>query len=192
MGEVASVSNKDTLAQQTVLRSSVVPNILVVQCAMLSALAIVLGHALALVPNVEMVTLIIFVAGYHAGIRGGLITAATTALYFNYLNPVGQVFFPVLLGQCIGWGLTALVGAFFGSRKINNRVLFAIGGFVVTLFYQLIVNVAYVTISMSSCTLKEQVAIILAGLSFTVLHLASNTAVFALLTEPLLKIINRR
>lgn len=183
--------NKDALANQSILRTSLLPNILVVQCAMLSALAIVLGHALAVVPNVEMVTLIIFVAGYHAGARGGLITALTTALYFNYLNPMGQVFLPVLVGQFIGWGFTSLVGAWFGAKRLNSKLTFALAGALLTLIYQVIVNVAYVKMCMPSCGFNEQVATILAGLSFTAVHIASNTAVFALMTEPLLKIIQR-
>ena len=191
VGEVAFVPNKDALANQSILRTSLLPNILVVQCAMLSALAIVLGHALAVVPNVEMVTLIIFVAGYHAGARGGLITALTTALYFNYLNPMGQVFLPVLVGQFIGWGFTSLVGAWFGAKRLNSKLTFALAGALLTLIYQVIVNVAYVKMCMPSCGFNEQVATILAGLSFTAVHIASNTAVFALMTEPLLKIIQR-
>ena len=185
------MSNKDSLAQQSVLSNSTLPNALVVQCAMLSALAIVVGHALAIIPNVELVTLIIFVAGYHGGVRGGLITALTTALYFNYLNPMGQVLFPVLLGQFIGWGITALVGASFGAKRVTSRAWFALIGGLLTLFYQIILNVAFVKMCMPNCTNQEQLATIIAGLSFTAVHIASNTAVFGLLTEPLLKVIQR-
>ena len=45
------------------ISSPVMPVLVVIQCSMLSALAVVLGQVLVVIPNIELISLTLFVSG---------------------------------------------------------------------------------------------------------------------------------
>jgi len=189
-GEVSGLADDYTCLDPSCTRDLVLPHLAVVQCAMLTALAVVLGHALAAVPNIELVTLTVFIAGLHAGPMGGIITALTTTVYFNYLNPAGQVLLPVLVGQGMGWSVVALAGARFGRRR-RSWVAWCLAGAIVTVIYQAVVNGAYVWLCCPVASWTERAAVLMAGLSFSVVHVVGNTAIFGFLGDSLVRVIRR-
>ena len=108
------------------------PVLVVIQCSMLSALAVVLGQALVAVPNIELISITIFISGALGGVLGGIVTALTTTICFNYLNPLGPSVLPVLLVQCIAWSFVAIGGALFCrvfNDNFNKFHLAVAGGF---------------------------------------------------------------
>ena len=70
--------------------------------AMFSALMVGAGWALALVPNIEFVSLLAFVAGATLGMAKGALVGAIGMFLFSATNPVGSgLAFPLLLGSQI-------------------------------------------------------------------------------------------
>jgi biotin transporter BioY len=74
------------------------------------ALAVALGFSLVHVPNVELVTLVIFMAGYILGSKGGFIVGIISMGLFTTLNPMGAPVLPVALAQVGGMAAIGAVG----------------------------------------------------------------------------------
>ncbi len=144
------------------------------------ALAATLGFVLAAVPNVELVTLTVFLGGAATGMMGGMVIGALAGLLHSSLNPLGMPLPFVLLAQILGWALAGLAGGKLAPRLVTVPVqwrplaLGLVGGGV-TLVYQILVGAAF------GLHVGPIVPAVIAGLAFTVLHLASNTIVFAVL-----------
>ena len=51
------------------------------------ALSIVLGYMLIFIPNIELITLMIFLSGFILGKKEGLIVGAFSSFIFCFLNP---------------------------------------------------------------------------------------------------------
>jgi hypothetical protein len=151
------------------------------------ALILGVGYALAFVPNVELVMAMIFLAGTLMGLKRGLLIAILGELLFSALNPMGSglLFPPMLIAQILAMIIVCLTGALLRSYILNwnisllNIVLIGAIGFLLTLFYDILVSAAYPL--SAGFKPRETVATIIAGLAFSVIHLISNTAVFIVL-----------
>jgi len=151
------------------------------------ALILGVGYALAFVPNVELVTALIFLAGTLMGLKRGLLIGILGEFLFSALNPMGSglLFPPLLIAQIIAMTVICLIGALLRSYILNwkislpNVILIGAIGFLVTLFYDILVSAAYpLSAGFKS---RETIATIIAGLAFSVIHLISNTVVFIVL-----------
>ncbi len=151
------------------------------------ALILGVGYALAFVPNVELVTAMIFLAGVLMGLKRGLLIGILGEFLFSTLNPMGSglLFPPMLIAQIAAMTVVCLTGALLRSYILNwkfslpNVVLIGAIGFLLTLFYDILVSAAYPL--SAGFKPRETVATIFAGLAFSVIHLISNTAVFIVL-----------
>lgn len=144
------------------------------------ALAVTLGFLLAPVPNVELVTLTVFLGGAATGVVGGGIIGALTALLHSGLNPLGLPFPLVLLGQVLGMAVAGVAGAWIGRRVQalavwKQTVLLGLIGFGLTLCYQLLVNIGF------GIHYGPIIPAVVSGIAFTGLHLVANTIAFAAL-----------
>jgi len=160
---------------------------------MLSALAIVLGQFLAPIPNVELITLVVFAAGYLGGYTGGIVTALTTTICFNFLNPMGAVILPVLAIQGVSWSIVAAGGASFYivcGEKFEKYYL-AIAGALVTLQYQVFLNIAFFLFFTDQRSIKAFTVVIIAALPFSLVHIVWNTAVFYSIGKRVLEIVGK-
>ena len=176
------------------IASPVMPVLVVIQCSMLSALAVVLGQVLVVIPNIELISLTLFVSGALGGISGGIVTALTTTICFNYLNPLGASVLPVFLVQCLAWSLVATGGAVF--YKIYGlkfeKFHIAIAGGIVTTQYQLLVNIAFFMVFTDQWTLKAIGVVLLGALPFSAIHIIWNIMIFYVLGKPLFEIVTRQ
>ena len=78
------------------------------------ALAVSLGYALAGVPNVELMTLTVFTAGYLlGGVLGALVGAVSITLH-SVFNPLGAALPPLLAAQICGFVLIGTTGGWLG------------------------------------------------------------------------------
>lgn len=147
------------------------------------ALAVSLGYALAIVPNIELVTLTLTMGGFLLGAQWGAIVGGLGFGYYSALNPFGIAPLPVFVAQVIGGCFAGLGGAMLAKifdKKRNNfiRILsIGIAGFCITLFYDILTNIG----SFLPIASRETfVPFMIGGLSFSIVHIVSNTIIFAL------------
>jgi len=151
------------------------------------ALILGIGYALAFIPNVELITAMIFLAGVLMGFRRGIMIGIIGEFLFSALNPMGSglLFPPLLLTQVLAMTLVSLSGATLRHFVINFKPglkdILIIGGtgLGLTLIYDVFTSAAF-PIS-AGFTFHETVATIIAGLAFSTVHLISNVLVFVLL-----------
>jgi hypothetical protein len=143
------------------------------------ALAVALGFALVHVPNVELVTLVVFASGYLLGVRRGLIVGLCSMGLFTTFNPLGVPVLPVALAQVSCMGICGWIGG-ASRRWLDSGTLLAklvLLGLVSTLLYDLGTNTA---MAISFGLTSKLISVLMAGLAFSFLHLVSNTVIFAL------------
>ena len=151
------------------------------------ALILGVGYALAFVPNVELVTTMIFLAGVLMRLKRGLLVGILGEFLFSALNPIGSglLFPPMLIAQIAAMTVVCLTGALLRNYILNwktslpNVILIGAIGLLLTLFYDILVSAAYPL--SAGFKLRETVATIIAGLAFSVIHLISNTVIFIVL-----------
>ena len=166
--------------------------------AMFVALMVASGWALALVPNVELVTALAFVAGATLGPRLGALIGATGMFVFSATNPVGSgLAFPLLLAtQIIGQAMMGLLGGLFVRWPVKRleqpggRLLLALAGLTGTVFYDGLTSISFPLLSGAGTA--EIISFLMAGLAFTLLHQASNVLIFYLVVPRLIGISRGR
>src|SRR5262249_55598581 len=85
-----------------------------VEIALMAALCVALGYALASVPNVELISAATFTCGARAGARRGAVVGALAEALFAGFNPQGISPPPLYAAQILGF---ALLGAAGGLRR---------------------------------------------------------------------------
>ncbi len=162
--------------------------------AMFIALIVGTGWALAMVPNVELVTALAFTAGATLGPVLGLITGAGGMFLFSATNPVGSgLAFPLTLGaQTIAQSVIGLSGGAFvrlNSTRMetwNFRLLIATTGLLVTIFYDGLTSISFPLFAGAGPA--EILALLISGLAFTVIHQLSNTLLFFLVVPRMIRV----
>ncbi|MFO7891415.1 MAG: ECF transporter S component [bacterium] len=144
------------------------------------ALAVAVGYAFLLIPNIEIITATIFIAGYLLGLRNGIFIGITAEAIFSFTNPYGIPSPPLFVAQIISMGFTGFLGALFSSPEISNHIKthlkFACAGLIATVFFAVCTNVAFI-VSMGF-HLDKFFSTILTGLHFYVIHIVSNMIIF--------------
>ena len=67
--------------------------------AMFIAIAVGIGYALVYIPNIELFTATIFIAGYLLGPRQGIVMCGLAAFIFGLIHPLGASAPPLLVAQ---------------------------------------------------------------------------------------------
>jgi MFS family permease len=158
------------------------------------AVGVVSGLVLAAIPNVELVTACCFSAGFLLGPLAGIVTGLLTEMVFAGFHPMGSSMGFLLVSQMLGMAGAGFAGGMVRSLVGANRSWYYRGAsiaaaVVVTLFFDLITNLAYpVSVGFRGIELG---AYLVAGLPFAAIHLISNVAVFAVIVTPLLPRLER-
>lgn len=150
-----------------------------------AALALALNFPLLGIPNVEVFSLCLFIAGIFLGYWGGFVTPLVAGLIFVFFNPNGPPSLVVLIvAQMAGFILFGMVGALFGKAilKNKNRVVgmtfcAAIGVFF-TFIYDLLTNLAIAS------SFGPFWPVIVSGIAFSLWHMVVNGIIFGL-AEPM-------
>jgi hypothetical protein len=162
---------------------------------------LVLGWALAGVPNVELLTLTGFLGGWVLAPLRGAVAAGLGALFFSLLNPFGPPLPAVLAAQVAGLALVGAAGGWVRSAVVRRpgisgwrpsrwTVLWlGTTGALLTLLYDAGTNAGH---ALAMGLGKRILPTILAGISFAVLHVASNGVLFAVLGPPALVLLEER
>jgi|TARA_B100000809_G_scaffold243316_1_gene268218 hypothetical protein len=155
-----------------------------VQAAIFAAMAIGLGFMFLLVPNLEFISVTVFLAGFTLGIGYGGMVGGTAILIYSVMNPLGSglIYLTLLAGQILAMAGIGIVGSFSKRLLKNETSFYRIGmagglGFLCTLWYDGITTLAY-PIS-AGYTWDEAMAYAISGLLFTFMHLISNTVIFS-------------
>jgi hypothetical protein len=155
------------------------------------AMGVVLGYALIAVPNVELVTATIFIAGFTLGIKEGLLVGLITETIYTLFNPIGVAMPSIMLGQVISMGLTGVLGGILGKHLFRHGIIYYIlmglAGLLSTILFAILTTIGYV-ISIDF-TFKILLGSILSGLGFYITHMASNTIIFITVVPLLLRIL---
>ena len=160
-----------------------------VRASIFCAMAIAMGYSLMMVPNIELITVIIFLSGVILNIRWGVLVGFVAMGIYSGLNPLGSglSFPPLFFAQIIGMAVCGAVGGllrpFFYVKKYNLSTLILLGlsGFLVTFIYDALTLISYPLFS--GLGYAGIVASLIKGLGFTLLHEISNIFIF-LITVP--------
>jgi len=157
-----------------------------VRASIFTALAIGLGFSLLMVPNIELITVIVFLAGLTLGVRWGILVGGTAEFIFSVLNPFGSglIFPPLLFSQVISMIIIGAVGGLirpiFFKRKFSKKRIasLAVTGFILTFIFDSLTTLSYpVSVGFDW---RQTIGIYLSGIGFTILHQLSNAIIFAI------------
>lgn len=154
----------------------------IILMAIFIALAIAGGLALAPFPNIELVTVTIFLGGLMLGGARGLVIGAIAEFLYSFFNPYGAAAPPLLIAQVISM---ALAGAAGGVLRflINDRLpaiwLLGLIGFGLTFTFDLLTTVSFTLFA--GAGMAGFIAAVVFGIYFYMAHQISNTLIFALL-----------
>lgn len=156
--------------------------------AMMTALATALAYATVSLPNVTLMDVVVFVAGWTMGARAGAAVGCLSWVVYGVLNPYG--FNPIV------WLATMTCEALYGLAgglvrralpphlHVGLREALMLGGlgFLATFTYDLATNLAY--------ALVFNVPLLLAlamGVPFALIHELSNLVIFTSAAPPMAK-----
>ncbi|MFX1496571.1 MAG: hypothetical protein ACFFBH_03500 [Promethearchaeota archaeon] len=183
-----------------------------------TGLAVVLGYALAYLPNIEVFTMMIFLGGFILGKRDGLIIGVLSSLIFVILNPYGASPLFLLSYQISHYSLVGLIGGvvknylskknYFKPKRdlYLFQIMFILGciGAFITFFYDLIstlIGAFIVTFRFSSFPTTMEffsqlqvsynffIISYIYGIPFTAIHLIGNTLEFIFILPGLISLI---
>ena len=161
-------------------------------CALLAALAVSSSTALLIIPNVEMMTLILFITGYRYGIRAGISTTLVAIILYEMIVTAFFGWLPlVTLAKTPAYLLVTIIGSILGQAdqtsldniaeqlktSQNTSLVYGTIGLLLTLGYDLLTTLAF-GISSFGFDLKALAVVYFLGLPFTIVHEASNFMLF--------------
>ncbi len=155
--------------------------------ALFAGTTVGLGYMLISIPNVEVVTMMLFVSGYFLGRVNGLITAViASAIYFGF-NPQGGMYPPLLASQILGMSLAPIIGNTVkkmrpGQPRWKYILYLGISSIICTVFYDILTNIAYPL--STGMGVQGIIGFIVVGIPFSALHVFSNTLVFVFVIPP--------
>ena len=169
--------------------------------ATFTALAIVLGYAMAYIPNIEVFTLMIFLSGFIMSKKEGAIIGLLSASIFTFFNPLGPSPPPLFIYQLIHYSLTGISGGLTKNFMLNRKffkpredlyvfqvmVIFGFVGGILTFLFDILSTLFGGFIV--STTMDYFIASYLFGIVFTTVHLIGNILVFVFLLPGLIQII---
>ena len=156
-----------------------------VRAAMFAALAVALGYALMLIPNVELITVVVFLAGLTLGIKWGMFVGGLSEFIFSSMNPLGSglIFPPLIAAQISSMIFVGFAGGILRpilfKKNITKIHIFAFGflGFILTFIFDSLTTISYPLAA--GFDWPQTIGIYLSGIGFTILHQVSNGIIFA-------------
>jgi len=144
-------------------------------------------------PNVEFTSLFAFTVGFLFGPFVGAFFGSFVMFVNGFFSPWGFAGLNMPF-QIFGMGIVGTVGGLYKKYTRNpTPIEAAILGAILTVFYDLVTNVGMALFYMSIGT-DPTLAIITAlgyGTPFSLIHIASNIAVFGIAFFPLIKAVNQ-
>jgi len=152
------------------------------------------NYALIGVANLKVMDLLVFVSGFVFGPMIGASVGILVWTVYGLLNPYGfvpQIWIATMLSESIYGVAGGLLGKSLSAVRLpSNRaglsILFGATGFLLTLTYDLVTNIAF------ALTFNVPIIVaLIAGIPFAIIHEASNTVLFGICSIPLITVLER-
>jgi hypothetical protein len=149
------------------------------------------GAYLHAIPNVQPLDLIVFCAGLLLGVRDGILIGGLTMLVYSLLNPYGAAPPLITLSQVVGEIGYGIGGGVLGHLGVERGAWWArvailvLAALLLTVFFDLITTLA------TGLLFGQMRVTLLGGLSYSILHVAWNAALFASVGAPLAPVLAR-
>jgi len=161
-----------------------------------TSFCVAIGFLFAPIPNIELITLSVFLGGYIFGPVFGAFIGGTAMFIYSAFNPWGSglAFPPMLTAQVIGFAIAGFSGGIVRSltpRKASKKaksIVYGISGGLLTIVYSVLLSLFS---SMSAGFTLGQSWIFLIGSIWVVWHILSNILIFALLAPKLIRVVQR-
>jgi uncharacterized membrane protein len=167
---------------------------MITRVGILIAVTVALGWMTLPIPNVELVTASVFLAGYWCGPLWGVVVGILGEGLFSLSNPYGIPLPQLLIAQCIGMALAGFTGGWLASRwkhKLPPKHIVILGtiGLVITLMFDILTTLSFpLTLGVSLADIWK---VLIMGIPFTAVHAVSNVAVFAIVVRLILSRLPR-
>ncbi len=165
----------------------------IILSALFTALAVAMGYLFIMVPNVEMISATVFMAGAICGPLFGLLIGFTAELIFSLFNPMGAAAPPLLVAQVLSFAIIGLVGGLVGmpGKKVwRPMVIYGLCGFFLTLLFDVLTTLSF-AVFIAGDDLKKIMAMFSTGLLFNITHLVTNTIIFSTIVPAVLVGVRR-
>jgi len=160
----------------------------IAKMGILIALAIGLNLVLFEIPNVELISFVVFSSGYLLGITEGGIVGLLAMFIYSVFNPMGMPTLPVLVTQVISMTLIGISGGlvgkikWFAQGKIVNFLIIGAIGFFLTLIYDFLTNLVW------GYTSGQILPVLIGGTLLSLVHTISNAVIFTVLAPVTYKV----
>lgn len=160
--------------------------------ALFTVVSVVLGYLLSAVPNIELMTLCVFLGGMFLGWRSGMLVGCLSILIYSLFNPFGPPLPPLLFAQLGGFSLVGCCGGLLRGRLRHGGrtaiIASAAAGCLLTIVYDFLTTAATGLIVLGTEGFSKGFGgLVAAGLPFISIHAASNTAIFGAAVMPVVK-----
>ncbi len=156
----------------------------------LVALSIATNYALVGVYNVKLMDLITFTGGFLFGPFAGAFIGIFSWSVYGALNPYGfvpQIWIATMFSEAIygvAGGILRRAGMNFDGKRLGYMILLGSAGFLLTLAYDVLTNIANAQVFGQSLLVA-----MIVGAPFTLTHEISNALIFSLCFIPLLSAV---
>lgn len=153
------------------------------------ALGVSLGFALINIPNVELITATVFVAGYLIGTKEGMLVGFLTEAFYSLLNPLGMAALPLFIAQVLSMGIAGLMGGILAKQKSRRSGMvyylqLGLAGFLITALFALLTTLSFVLLI--NFSLNKLAASFIYGLGFYIVHILTNIVIFMTLVPTII------
>lgn len=163
----------------------------VAQVGLFSALAFVGGYLFIAVPNVEIITAVIFVAGVYLGPKKGLLVGLLGQSLYSTLNPHGVSPPPLFIAQVLNRMLLGYVGGrwqmFLSSRRSLPFTGLVLGSIGLTLTWLFDITTDFSIFFLAGFSIAQMKTTFTLGLPFYLVHGLVNLLIFALVLPVVLR-----
>jgi len=165
----------------------------IILTALFTSLTVVLGYLLAAVPNVELMTLSVFLSGVFVGPRYGALTGILSITLYSFFNPYGISLPPLLAAQISGFIVIGALGGLLRKRLLGRRgmavIISAVSGFLITLLYDILTTIAtaYIVLGADGFT-DGIIGFFWTGCVFILIHVVVNALIFSQAVVPIMKV----
>ena len=143
---------------------------------------------LAVIPNVEVVTLLTAIYGYTFGVWGVL-----ASVVFVCIEPLIWGFGSWFITYLIYWPLLAVVFALLGRARVKSRIILTAAALLLTLFFGILsslVDVGLFTGYFDRFFYRFGIYY-MRGIAFYAIQLATNAVLFPMLFIPMHRMLNK-